>query len=72
MTDLNTFLSETKKAAMESATNYGWRYGQAVFNYVDHKYGVARAIQFVHHVDCFYDDSKVDEFLTIAYRYLNS
>lgn len=40
-----------------------WREGQFVFNRVDKLYGVARAIQFIDKVDCFYDDSKIDEFI---------
>ena len=40
-----------------------WREGQFVFNRVDELYGVARAIQFIDKVDCFYDDSKIDEFI---------
>ena len=40
-----------------------WREGQAVFNYVDQVYGVARDAQFGYGVDCFYDDSKIDAFI---------
>lgn len=40
-----------------------WRWGQSVFNYIDRVYGVARAVQFIDHVDCFYRDDAVDEFL---------
>lgn len=40
-----------------------WREGQAVFNYVDEVYGVARIAQFKHHVDCFYWDDTIDEFI---------
>lgn len=45
-----------------------WRKGQAVFNVVDAKYGVARAVQFEDKVDCFYDDSKIDAFLSAAWE----
>lgn len=31
-----------------------FRLGQAVFNYVDDKYGIARDVQFEDHIDCFY------------------
>ena len=44
-----------------------WRKGQSVFNVVDDHYGVARSVQFIDHVDCFYNDDKIDEFLTKAY-----
>lgn len=40
-----------------------YRKGQAVFNYVDEFYGVARDVQFIDHVDCFYCDEDIDEFL---------
>lgn len=44
-----------------------WRKGQSVFNVVDEHYGVARSVQFIDHVDCFYNDDKISEFLTKAY-----
>lgn len=40
-----------------------WREGQAVFNYIDEVYGVARTAQFKYRVDCFYWDEKIDEFI---------
>ena len=40
-----------------------WREGQAVFNYVDETYGVARIVQFHENIDCFYDDSQIDAFI---------
>ena len=43
-----------------------WREGQAVFNYVDRVYDVARDAQFGYNVDCFYDDSKIDAFIEIC------
>lgn len=46
------------------------RKGQAIFNYVDEKYGVAREAQFKHHIDCFYLDEKIDEFLICTYNIL--
>lgn len=45
----------------------GWRKGQAVFNAVDTLYGVARMVQFVDGVDCFYDDSRIPDFLYRAW-----
>lgn len=49
------------------------RKGQAVFNYIDSKYGVARAVQFDDGVDCFYRDDQIEEFLQKAYkRIINS
>lgn len=42
------------------------RKGQFVFNYIDEKYHVARAVQFIDHVDCFYNDSEIDNFIECA------
>ena len=40
-----------------------YRWGQAVFNYVDEYLGVARKVQFEDNVDCFYNDDAVDAFI---------
>ena len=48
-----------------------WRFGQAVFNYIDTQYGVARVVQFDRHIDCFYDDSKVTAFISACYDVLS-
>jgi hypothetical protein len=57
-------------------TTYGkpknWRDGQFVFNYIDEKYGVARSVQFIDGVDCFYDDSKIEEFISRSYEYIKN
>lgn len=45
-----------------------WRKGQAVFNYIESKYGVARAVQFEDGIDCFYRDDQIEEFLQKAYE----
>lgn len=45
-----------------------WRKGQAVFNYIESKYGVARAVQFEDGIDCFYRDDQIEEFLKKAYK----
>lgn len=44
-----------------------WRDGQFVFNYIDEVYGVARSVQFMDGVDCFYNDGKIDEFIDRCY-----
>ena len=49
-----------------------WRDGQFVFNYIDEKYGVARAVQFIDGVDCFYDDSKIEDFISRSYEYIKN
>ena len=48
------------------------RDGQFVFNYIDEKYQVARQIQFQDHVDCFYNDDKIDTFLKCAVERINN
>lgn len=45
-----------------------WRYGQAVFNYIDEHYNVARRVQFVNKVDCFHNDDMIDKFILTAYK----
>lgn len=45
-----------------------WRKGQAVFNYIESKYGVARSVQFEDGIDCFYRDDQIEEFLQKAYE----
>jgi len=47
-----------------------WRKGQKVFNYIDAKYGVARFVQLADDVDCFYNDDNIDEFIKLAYKYV--
>ena len=50
-----------------------WRHGQFVFNRVEALYGeVAREVQFLDHIDCFYDDTKIDRFLDAVLNRLNS
>lgn len=44
------------------------RLGQFVFNYIDVKYGVARAVQFIDGVDCFYCDDLIGEFIICCYK----
>ena len=46
------------------------RKGQAIFNYVDEKYGVANEAQYVHKIDCYYLDEKIDEFIKCTYNIL--
>lgn len=44
-----------------------WRDGQFVFNYINENYGVARHVQYVIGVDCFYDNNNIDEFIRHSY-----
>lgn len=48
-----------------------WRKGQSVFNYIDMFFNIARHIQINTHVDCFYDDSKINDFLSEAYAIIS-
>lgn len=47
-----------------------WRRGQAVFNYIDSKYNVARDVQFLDKVDCFYNDNVIDQFILLSWKRL--
>lgn len=47
------------------------RFGQFVFNYIEEHYGVARHVQFIDDVDCFYRDDKVLEFLDKSLERIN-
>lgn len=64
---------EFKNEVLEGIKEYpsNWRYGQKIFNYIDHKYNVARIAQCKYGVDCFYNDSIVDEFLEKCYNIIN-
>lgn len=48
-----------------------WRDGQFIFNTIDSLYGVARIVQFNDGIDCFYDDSKINQFIIACYNRLN-
>ena len=48
-----------------------WREEQLVVNTIDSLYGVARTVQFNDKIDCFYDDSKIDQFINACYNRLN-
>ena len=62
----NNILEQVKQCPKE------WRKGQSVFNIIDDTYGVARTIQFRNNIDCFFDDSKIDDFIQAAYNILNN
>ena len=65
---LDEFRAEVLTAMLKKPKE--WRDGQFVFNYIDEVYGVARSVQFVEGVDCFYDDKKIDEFIDRSYMLL--
>ena len=65
---------EEFKAEIKQCIDYrpiGWRKGQAVYNYIDGHYNVARKVQFFDHVDCFYNDEVIDDFVELAYCHIN-
>lgn len=62
------FVSDVMNLVSECPKN--WRKGQSVFNVIDEKYGVARNVQFIDHIDCFYDDDNIESFLTAAYKWV--
>lgn len=49
-----------------------WRRGQAVFNVIEERFGVARDVQFEDGVDCFYDDSKINEFIECSWKRISA
>ena len=56
---------------METERPKEWRKGQFVFNYIEMKYGeVAREVQFVDRVDCFYRDEIIDDFTKCVWKRL--
>lgn len=69
MITLNQFISDIMSLTEECPKC--WRKGQSVFNIVDAKYGVARDVQFIDGIDCFYDNSQIELFLIAAYKRLN-
>ena len=59
--ELKEIILDDSKKMKELYPYYRW--GQAVFNYVDECLGVARKVQFEDNVDCFYNDDAVDAFI---------
>lgn len=49
-----------------------WRDGQFVFNYINENYGVARQVQFIERIDCFYDDEQIEAFILSSYNQLKT
>ena len=63
-------LEEFKSSIYNIEKPSHWREGQFVFNTIDSLYGVARAVQFKDGIDCFYDNSKIDQFINACYNRL--
>lgn len=64
-------LEEFKSSIYNVEKPSHWREGQFVFNTIDSLYGVARIVQFNDGIDCFYDDSKINQFIIACYNKLN-
>ena len=66
------FITEVKNAAGKlRKVHPEWRKGQAIFNIVDNnpKYlGVAQIVQFQYHIDCFFVDERIEDFLDKCYE----
>lgn len=62
---------KAKIYSIEKPSN--WRKGQFVFNTIDQLYnGLSRTVQFKDGIDCFYQDSYIDDFINACYnRYGN-
>jgi hypothetical protein len=66
-------LEDFKREVMAAMKNKPdqWRDGQFVFNYIEENYcGVGRYVQFIEGVDCYYDDKKIDEFISQCHKNL--
>lgn len=61
------FIQDVKSAVKQRPQHI--RYGQAIFNYIDDKYKIARIVQFVDKIDCFYNDSMVDDFIEACWKH---
>ena len=64
-------LEEFKASIYNVEKPSDWREGQFVFNTIDSLYGVARTVQFNDEIDCFYDNSKINQFIIACYNRLN-
>lgn len=70
MMKYETFASEILNLVQECPRE--WRSGQSVFNIVEAMCGdIARKVQFQDRIDCFYDDTKIEDFLKAVYKRLN-
>ena len=64
-------LEEFKNSIYSIEKPSNWRNGQFVFNTIDKLYKVARKVQFENNIDCFYDDSKINQFIVACFNELN-
>ena len=64
-------LEEFKNSIYSIEKPSHWREGQFVFNTIDKLYKVARKVQFENNIDCFYDDSKINQFIVACFNEIN-
>ena len=64
-------LEEFKNLIYSIEKPSNWRDGQFVFNTIDKLYKVARKVQFENNIDCFYDDSKINQFIVACFNEIN-
>ena len=66
----NYNMEKFKETILEGLKNKPkeWRDGQYVFNYIDKYFGVARTVQYIDGIDCFYNDNKIDTFIEACYK----
>ena len=64
-------LEEFKNSIYSIEKPSNWRDGQFVFNTIDKLYKVARKVQFESNIDCFYDDSKINQFIVACFNEIN-
>lgn len=67
-------LDELKIEVLKASENKPkkWRLGQFVFNYIEANYGeVARKVQFIDKIDCFYQNENIDDFLKACINRIN-
>lgn len=64
-------LEEFKNSIYSIEKPSNWRDGQFVFNTIDKLYKVARKVQFENKIDCFYDDSKINQFIIACFNEIN-
>lgn len=66
-----TKLTKELTKALKDKPDY-IRKGQFVFNYIEAIYGVASVIQVEDKIDCFYDDSKIPDFILACIKRINN
>ena len=66
----NYNMEKFKETILEGLKNKPkeWRDGQYVFNYINEHYDVARIVQYIDDIDCFYNDNEIDKFIEACYE----